>query len=68
MIVTGYQERPGTDTAGGHRHTILFELVPAEELTPQVAVPQGEDDGLLRDLSGSELQRLAEAPIDQRRA
>jgi 5-methylcytosine-specific restriction enzyme A len=63
MIVTGYHERPGTDGTGNQRHTIVFELVPAEA----IGTPVGEGDEVaeasLTNASNEELRRIAESSI-----
>jgi 5-methylcytosine-specific restriction protein A len=61
MITIGYQERTGVDGSGQPRHTIMFELVPAEENTIQVkGTIAGVEDASLSDLPEEELRQIAE--------
>ncbi len=64
MIVTGYSERMGPDTAGRSRRTIVFELVPAEDASARDAVHAGTDVAPLVNLPDNELWRIAEHPGD----
>lgn len=61
MIVTGYQERTGVDTAGHQRHTIVFELVPAEDASRHIADPANDVTSSLNNLSEDELRLVAES-------
>lgn len=60
MMVTGYQERTGLDSAGRQRHTIVFELIPAEEASRDIGDAASDEDSSLDDLSDSDLRLITE--------
>lgn len=60
MIVTGYDERSGLDGAGNQRHTIVFELVPAEDMNAPVDDENEVADATLSGISTEELRRIVE--------
>lgn len=62
MIVTGYHERKGSDTAGSQRHAIVFELIPAEDASHSMMDSAEPEDSLLRSLSEHDLRLIAESP------
>lgn len=63
MIVTGCQERTGVDTAGRQRHTIVFELVPAEDASRYIADSANDMHSSLDNLSEHELRLITESAV-----
>ena len=63
MIVSGYHERTGGDSAGNQRHAIVFELVPVEGAVHPIADSADLEDSALSSLSENELRRIAETPL-----
>ena len=60
LIVTGYHERSGGDSAGNQRHAIVFELVPVEDVPYEATDSADLEDSALSSLPENELRRIAE--------
>jgi len=62
MIVTGYHERTGGDSAGNQRHAIVFELIPVDDMHRQIPDSANHEGLSLSSIPENELRRIAESP------